>query len=110
MNELESSGFIESYIPFGKKAKDKYFRIIDEYSLQVMVKLDNSSIHYNTLADGYKSVISWLTDLMFRLDYMPNKDNFTLFLDEIDIHLHPAAQRRILPVIQKLFPKRSLAF
>lgn len=84
--------------------------IVDEYSLNVMVKLDNESLHYNTLADGYKSVISWLTDLVFRLDYMPSegKERFTLFLDEIDIHLHPSAQRRILPVIQKLFPKSQI--
>lgn len=84
--------------------------IIDEHSLNVMVKLDDESIFYNTLADGYKSVISWLTDLIFRLDYMPKEgqENFTLFLDEIDIHLHPAAQRRILPVIQKLFPKAQI--
>ena len=83
--------------------------IIDEYSLNVMVKLDDESIHYNTLADGYKSVISWLTDLIFRLDYMSKeRQNFTLFLDEIDIHLHPAAQRRVLPVIQKLFPKAQI--
>jgi len=84
--------------------------IVDEHSLNVMVKLDDESIHYNTLADGYKSIISWLTDLMFRLDYMPpeGQENFTLFLDEIDIHLHPAAQRRILPVIQKLFPKAQI--
>jgi predicted ATP-binding protein involved in virulence len=84
--------------------------VVDEYSLNVMIKLDNESLHYNTLADGYKSVISWLTDLIFRLDYMPKEgqENFTLFLDEIDIHLHPAAQRRILPVIQKLFPKAQI--
>jgi len=84
--------------------------IIDEHLLNVMVKIDNVPIYYNTLADGYKSIISWLTDLIFRLDYMPSegKENFTLFLDEIDIHLHPAAQRRILPVIQKLFPKAQI--
>ena len=84
--------------------------VIEEYSLNVMVKLDDEPIFYNTLADGYKSVISWLTDLVFRLDYMPKEgqENFTLFLDEIDVHLHPAAQRRILPVIQKLFPKAQI--
>ncbi len=84
--------------------------IIDERSLNIMVKLDEKSVHFNTLADGYKSVISWLIDLVFRLDYMPKEgqENFTLFLDEIDVHLHPAAQRRILPVIQKLFPKAQI--
>lgn len=84
--------------------------IIDERLLNVMVKIDDVPIYYNSLADGYKSIISWLTDLIFRLDYMPKegKENFSLFLDEIDIHLHPAAQRRILPVIQKLFPKAQI--
>jgi uncharacterized protein len=31
--ELESSNFIQSYIPFGKKERDKIYRLIDEYSL-----------------------------------------------------------------------------
>jgi predicted ATP-binding protein involved in virulence len=84
--------------------------VIDERLLNVMVKLDKDSFPYDTLADGYKSVISWIVDLFFRLDLMPKegRENFTLFLDEIDVHLHPAAQRRILPVIQKLFPKAQI--
>ena len=84
--------------------------VIDEHSLNVMVQIDSEPIHYNTLPDGYKSVISWLTDLMFRLDYIQGagKRKFTLFLDEIDVHLHPRAQRRILPVIQKLFPEAQI--
>ena len=84
--------------------------VIDEESLSVMVNLDDSQINYNTLAEGYKSVISWISDLMFRLDCLPNGllEHFTLFLDEIDVHLHPSAQRRILPVIQKLFPNAQI--
>ena len=31
-----------------------------------------------------------------------------LFLDEIDIHLHPKWQRRVLPVVQKLFPNAQI--
>ncbi len=84
--------------------------MIDEYSLQVKIKLEGNEIHFQSLPDGYHSIISWLSDLLFRLDFMPEtgKENFTLFLDEIDIHLHPKAQRRILPVIQKLFPKAQI--
>ena len=113
-NKKDSDKYIASILKIEKAIGEIIGRkvefIIDEYSLKVMVKLDDESIHYNTLADGYKSVISWLTDLIFRLDYMPREgqENFTLFLDEIDIHLHPAAQRRILPVIQKLFPKAQI--
>ncbi len=33
LEELESSGFITSYFPFGKQKKEKLFRLTDEYSL-----------------------------------------------------------------------------
>ncbi len=33
LNELKQSGFIEIYLPFGKKSKDKVYRLTDEYSL-----------------------------------------------------------------------------
>ncbi len=33
LQELEQSGFITSYIPFGKKKKDTLYRLTDEYSL-----------------------------------------------------------------------------
>jgi AAA+ ATPase superfamily predicted ATPase len=33
LEELEESGFIESRIPFGRKANDSLFRLIDEFSL-----------------------------------------------------------------------------
>lgn len=32
LSELEESGFIESYIPFGKQAKDALFRLSDEFT------------------------------------------------------------------------------
>jgi hypothetical protein len=34
--------------------------------------------------------------------------NFLLFLDEIEVHLHPAWQRKILPVVQRLFPNAQV--
>ena len=33
MEELEQSGFISIYLPFGKKKKEKLYRLTDEYSL-----------------------------------------------------------------------------
>lgn len=50
-----------------------------------------------------------------RLDRLPWKDQtpvldreITLFLDEIEVHLHPAWQRRVLPAVQNLFPKAQV--
>ena len=33
LDELETAGFIKSFIPYCKKVKDKYYKVIDEYSL-----------------------------------------------------------------------------
>ena len=74
-----------------------------------------SPISLGLLPDGLKSIISWVADLLMRLDRIPWVDDtppmkrkFLLLLDEIDIHLHPAWQRRVLPFVQKLFPKAQI--
>jgi predicted AAA+ superfamily ATPase len=33
IEELEAAGFIQSFVPYGKKNKDHYYRVIDEYAL-----------------------------------------------------------------------------
>jgi len=42
LEELENSGFITSYYPFGKKKKEKLFRLTDEYSLFYLRFMENS--------------------------------------------------------------------
>lgn len=83
--------------------------------LAVIVKVRNQELEFDLLPDGLKSIISWIADLLMRLDRLkwvndtPVLDrNFILFLDEIEIHLHPAWQRRILPVVQKLFKNAQI--
>lgn len=33
ISELESSGFVQTFVPYGNKNKEQYYRIIDEYTL-----------------------------------------------------------------------------
>lgn len=42
LNELSESGFISSYIPFGKTSKDLLYRLTDEYSLFYLKFIENS--------------------------------------------------------------------
>lgn len=47
IHELEASGFIKKFIPYGKTAKDQYFKIIDEYTLfylEWIVPIKNKSV------------------------------------------------------------------
>jgi predicted ATP-dependent endonuclease of OLD family len=81
----------------------------------VFVIWNGEQTTFEVLPDGLKSIISWLGDLIMRLDRLEWETemdifdrNFILFLDEIDIHLHPAWQRKILPVVKKLFKNAQI--
>jgi len=83
--------------------------------LTVEASINGSVLPFETLPDGLKSIISWVADLTIRLESVPwvlerdmFEQNIILFLDEIDVHLHPAWQRRILPAIQKMLPNAQI--
>ena len=67
----------------------------------------------NQLSDGYKSMISLVADIAYRMavlnpqflgDVCKNTDG-VVFIDEIDLHLHPSWQERVLDDLRAIFPK-----
>jgi hypothetical protein len=81
----------------------------------VRVRWRGVTVRLGVLPDGLQSIVSWVADLLMRLDRIPWQDHtpieqrrFLLLLDEIDIHLHPAWQRRVLPLVQRLFPNAQI--
>lgn len=90
------------------------FEITDE-PLAVNLQIDGRVSDFDVLPDGLKSILGWITDLMMRMELIPWENQlpiferqFLLLLDEIEVHLHPAWQRKILPVLQKLFPHAQI--
>lgn len=84
--------------------------------LEVAYK-DNSGemmrIPINQLSDGYKSTISLVADIAYRMavlnpqflgDVCKETDGVIL-IDEVDLHLHPEWQQRILGDLTAIFPK-----
>lgn len=72
-------------------------------------------LEIDQLPDGLQSLVSWLGDLLMRLDRIewataiPVTDRpFVLLLDEVEVHLHPAWQRRVLPMAERLFPNAQI--
>lgn len=61
LEELEQSGFIGSYRPFGKKKKGKLYRLTDEYSLFYLQFIQNKAYegqdiwHHLSQTQAYKS-------------------------------------------------------
>lgn len=89
---------------------------LERSPLSVSIRVGEKAIPFDGLPDGLKSIISWVADLSLRLEAIPwanpSDDVFTqpviLLLDEVDIHLHPRWQRRILPAVQKLLPNAQV--
>lgn len=89
--------------------------ILESEPFGVFLKVNQRMLEFEVLPDGLKSILSLVADLLRRLELIVwttakpvLERDFILFLDEIDIHLHPAWQRKILPVIQKTFPNAQI--
>jgi energy-coupling factor transporter ATP-binding protein EcfA2 len=73
--------------------------------------IDGQIVPTINLSDGYRSVISLVGDLIWRLLLtFPNMDDPTqasgiVLIDELDIHLHPTWQRFIADWLQNVFPR-----
>ncbi len=81
----------------------------------VELELGGKSLPLDSWAAGIRSTMGWILDLTLRLDRMPwegdiplRQREFLLLLDEIDVHLHPGWQRRVLPMVQRAFPKAQI--
>jgi len=63
-----------------------------------------------SLGDGYKSTIIWVLDLigrrlLYRRTLDPRKMTGIVLLDEVEQHLHPHWQLRVMSLIREAFPK-----
>lgn len=83
--------------------------------IDLVLNLNGEELNFDLLPDGLRSLISWIADLLSRIDLLKWQDNLPifeknliLFLDEIEVHLHPAWQRKVLPVVQKLFKNSQI--
>lgn len=61
------------------------------------------------LSDGYQAMLVIILDLVIRYVYLspldePMKRVATVVIDEVDLHLHPRWQRRVVRQLTKLFP------
>ena len=82
---------------------------------ELVLIIHNQELDFDVLPDGLRSLISWIGDLLMRLDSLKWENDtpifereIILFLDEIEVHLHPAWQRKVLPVVQKLFKNSQI--
>jgi hypothetical protein len=68
-------------------------------------------VEFRNLSDGYRAFIGWAADMLFHACYAgpPNKtlSDFCgiVLVDEIDLHLHPRWQMKVISTIARTFPR-----
>lgn len=78
--------------------------------LRMVVKKGEAEIAVDQLSDGEKCTLALFGDLARRVAMAnPNRDNplegsGIVLIDEVELHMHPSWQRRVLTVLQNVFP------
>lgn len=89
---------------------DVTFAGIDRERRQLMFDTVDGVLPLSALSDGYQAIATWCGDLLFQItetfqDYSdPLKARGLLLIDEIDLHLHPVWQRKLVSFIRDTLP------
>lgn len=86
----------------------------DTVDAHEFVENDGTSVPATWLSQGYRSTIAWVADLVGQLflddpeanpDRAPSDFTGLVLVDELDLHLHPRWQRRIVKTLKTVFPR-----
>ena len=76
----------------------------------ILFSIHGQKVPTIALSDGYRSVLAFVGDLVWRLllafpeSDTPLEEHGVVLIDELDIHLHPTWQRDIAGLLRGLFP------
>ena len=79
--------------------------------LKFVVKKGSETLDIMQLSDGYKTLLSLVIDLAIRMALAnpeaknPLESEAVVLIDEIDLHLHPEWQRKVVGDLLRTFPK-----
>lgn len=105
-----------------KLLENMFFELLEK---NVVIKIEGNGIsfiekgtklNFDQLSEGYKSIIIFVSDLLFRLQKdQPETDMVedlfgVVLVDEIDLHLHPKWQRVIIRKLRTLLPRVQFMF
>lgn len=86
------------------------FAGIDPNTWETLVRTDDGVIPIQRLSQGMSSLLNWAGVLLQRLYEVygdsahPETERALVLLDEVDAHLHPSWQRKVIPLVREAFP------
>ncbi|MGE0789806.1 MAG: AAA family ATPase [Sandaracinaceae bacterium] len=95
----------------GYSGVDAMERLLESQRFELEIGPLSFKLAPHQLSQGYQSVIAWISDLLGHAflergaDVDPAELEGIVLLDEIDLHLHPTWQRRVVPILRSTFPR-----
>jgi len=95
----------------GKDGLDHIDKLLRSRRFLIDVGGEVLKLRPTSLSHGYQSMIAWICELVghgflnFGDAGDPKELTGIVLLDEIDLHLHPTWQRRIVPILKQVFPQ-----
>lgn len=95
--------------------KEISFKRVNPNSNDIMLDTPNGEIYFEYLSSGYKSCIAVLIGLIKEIEFRyKNPSKFIkefdgiVFIDEIDLHLHPEWQAKIYEALKIILPNAQI--
>lgn len=91
--------------------KDFIFSKVDASTNEIMVNTPSGEIYYEYLSSGFKSIISILFGIIKEIEFRFREPRINaidfkgiILIDEIELHLHPDWQEKIVDILISAFP------
>lgn len=84
---------------------------ISDQEFRIVFQTRHGELESQELPYGFQSAIAWVIDLAARMHHSfpgsanPLEQHAICLVDEIDIHLHPSWQRRLIRMLSEIFPR-----
>ena len=111
LSEEQLSNFELAKACFSLLDENFTFSKVDAASNEIMINTPSGEIYYEYLSSGFKSIISIVFGIIKEIEFRFTEprikaENFkgVILIDEIELHLHPAWQGKVVDVLKKSFP------
>lgn len=110
------SAIADSYMESGADVNDVQVTFnVKSHQLEITYIDENNNYQrhpFHELSDGYRNTLSLIADIAYRMAVLnpqflgdvTKKTPGIVLIDEVDLHLHPIWQKRILKTLKNVFP------
>lgn len=111
LSENQKENYYAAQDSFSLLDENIRFKTVDSASLDIKLESPRGDIYFEYLSAGYKTCIYIILGIIKELEFR-FKDPYVrvvdfsgvILIDEIDLHLHPSWQAKLVQTLKKVFP------